>query len=53
MKDEHVKMMENKINELKSNQMEVEKKILRIENEIKYNIQNQYITGLSTFIKTK
>lgn len=53
MKDEHVKLMESKINELRTNQNEVEKKILKIENEMKYNIQNQYITGLSNFIKTK
>jgi len=53
MKDENIKVMENKINELKNNQMAIDKKILKIENEIKYNIQYQYISGLSNFIKTK
>lgn len=53
MKDEQTKLFENKINELKNSQTDVENKITKIEKEMKYNIQSQYISRFSNFILTK
>lgn len=53
LKDEQFKTLENRINSLKTEQAEIENKLLRNENEMKYNIQGEHNKKLSNFIMTK
>jgi len=53
IKDQRLKTIDYRITKLRNEQIEIDKKILKIENEMKYNIQSQHTKQLSNFIVTK
>ena len=53
IKDEQLKDIENQINQLKTEQNDIENKILKIEKEIRFNNQSTHHKELSNFIMTK
>lgn len=53
IKDEQQKIIDERLLQLQKNQMEIEKKITKIDNELKFNLQHEYLTKLSNFILTK